>query len=59
MVTESINKKHCWITVLCAIRVTNKNNRINPLRQICTIIRAISLPNKEHMENYRITKTAM
>ena len=27
------------------------NNRINSLRQICTIIRAISLPNKEHMEN--------
>ena len=24
---------------------SNKNNRINSLRQICTIIRAISLPN--------------
>ena len=24
------------------------NNRINSLRQICTIRRAISLPNKEH-----------
>ena len=29
----------------------NNNNRIDSLRQICTIIRAISLPNKEHMEN--------
>ena len=29
------------------------NNRINSLRQICTIIRAISLPNKEHIENGR------
>ena len=26
----------------------NNNNRIDSLRQICTIIRAISLPNKEH-----------
>ena len=25
----------------------NNNNRINSLRQICTIRRAISLPNKE------------
>ena len=28
----------------------NNNNRINSLRQICTIIRAISLPNKEYTE---------
>ena len=33
------------------ININNNNNRINSLRQICTIIRAISLPNKEHMEN--------
>ena len=26
----------------------NNNNRIDSLRQICTITRAISLPNKEH-----------
>ena len=31
--------------------IDSNNNRINSLRQICTIIRAISLPNKEHMEN--------
>ena len=33
------------------------NNRIDSLRQICTIIWAISLPNKEHMQlniNYSI-----
>ena len=29
-----------------AWRADNNNNRINSLRQICTIIRAISLPNK-------------
>ena len=32
----------------------NNNNRIDSLRQICTIIRAISLPSKERMYKYQM-----
>ena len=34
------------LTLLIPNGISDHNNRINSLRQICTIIRAISLPNK-------------